>query len=494
MQRVLELAFFRECTSWRFAHWRAFSILGPFHAPDSFKVFPRIISFLQVANILISACFSLFSEPGIPVSVRHIPKRHCFSTNRGKERVMCSSIGVKNGFVLLALGMMSCLCVLVLNVSVASALDEMSWAFQSTGFVAAGNPGPQTAIAMRDGQIWPVVFSETQNQLQAYSLYPVTNPTVPNTNWFQIGTNLLQDPSAGLLSAATSPDGRFGAVLRRASGTTGGQAIVGASPGGFGSTVSDVQAIDFDKYGNLIKGTASTLPVVGGVIPGTLIDIAASPTGDLGAVDSNLRYYQKIAMAGVWGFTDLKQAVGVPYLADSVDLAMDSVGRPHIVGMSGSALIATDFDVATGLWKTQTLANNMASSPFAFGATVASDSRGRVGAAWVEPSSLGSANGSLMYAYKDGSKDWVTQTVATYITLPRTTEQFPIKSVQGVGLAFDAENLPVISFTGADNKIWVAYDPLSPIASVPEPCTLLILASGGIFMLVTIGKSKWRRR
>lgn len=82
-------------------------------------------------------------------------------------------------FSLRSLVILSCLFLIAFTASFDLMADEMNWAFQSTGFTAGGYPAAQTAIAMRDGQIWPVVFSEIGNTLQAYSLYPVQNQKAP---------------------------------------------------------------------------------------------------------------------------------------------------------------------------------------------------------------------------------------------------------------------------------------------------------------------------
>jgi hypothetical protein len=372
--------------------------------------------------------------------------------------------------------------------STALAIDELNWAFQTTGIMSStGNA--QSAIAMRDGKVWPVVFAPVNNQLQAYSLYPVQSlpSNYLQSNWFQIGTNLMPVSPNSFLSAATSSDGRFGAVVRN-SGSMPSTAIVGASPSGFGSVLTNVQAIDFDKNGNLLKGTPTTLAATG-VSTGTLIDIAASPTGDIGVIDSNSVYYQKIAMAGVWGGFDLKSLGFGTMPPDSLDLAIDSKGRPHVIGQSQTSLVAFDFNIPTGQWTMQTLATPMQISLLS-GATLAVDDKGGVGAAWVEPNLLGSSYGSLMYAYKNGTEDWSVQTVTTSVLNPKSSTAIPIKALQSVGLTFDADNLPVISFTGNDGGVYVAYDPVSVIATVPEPASIVLVLCGIFGMIFVARKAK----
>ncbi len=263
-------------------------------------------------------------------------------------------------------GIMPCLLVLAVLVSTSVASDGtlLSWNFQQTGFTSYIGSGPQTAVAMRDGRIWPVIFSENgERKVQAYSLYPVKNP-ITSTNWFQIGTNLITDMDSGMLSAASSPDGRFGAALTIV-GSPNSAAVVGSSLTGFTGAMSGVQAIDFDRNGNLIQGTLNTLPVIQGMQPGFLVDIAVSSLGDVGAVDANFKYYQNSLLMGGWGYVDLKQLKTdvSPPIAQSLDLAIDSLGRPHIVGLrpssSGLELATYDFDTVLGQWKTQSLGTGL---------------------------------------------------------------------------------------------------------------------------------------
>jgi len=378
---------------------------------------------------------------------------------------------------------LSCLLALAVLISPAAASDDtsLSWNYQQTGFTAYSSLGPQTAVAMRDGQVWPVVFAENgSHKVQAYSLYPVKNP-ITSTNWFQIGANLITDSDSGMLSAATSPDGRFGAALTIV-GSPNSAAVVGSSLTGFSGAMTGVQAIDFDRNGNLIQGTLNTLPVIQGVSPGPLIDIAVSALGDVGAVDSNFKYYQNSPLMGGWGSVDLKQVitnVSQP-IPQSLDLAIDSLGRPHIVGLRQSTqeLVSYDFDTVSGQWKVQSLGTGLMGT---LGASIAADSHGGVGAAWVRyTDGISGSTPQLIYSYNDGKDGWSSQVVTSSIHNPLTSSTESLATIQGVGITFDANDLPVISFTTISGNIWLAYDPVA----VPEPTVMLLLASGGAIVLL----------
>ncbi|MGD0516555.1 MAG: PEP-CTERM sorting domain-containing protein [Thermoguttaceae bacterium] len=379
---------------------------------------------------------------------------------------------------------LSCLLALAVLVSTAAASDDtsLSWNYQQTGFRAYGSSYPQTAVAMRDGQVWPVVFSEdSYHKVQAYSLYPVKNP-ITLTNWYQIGTNLITDSDSGILSAATSPDGRFGVALTIV-GSANSAAVVGSSLTGFSGAMTGVQAIDFDRNGNLIKGTLTTLPVINGVSPGPLVDIAVSALGDVGAVDSNFKYYQNSLLMGGWGSVDLKLVktdVTQP-LASSLDLAIDSLGRPHIVGLRQSTqeLVSYDFDPVSGQWKIQSLGTGLMGT---YGASIAADGKGGVGAAWVRYiSGTTGSTSQLMYSYKDGNNDWSSQVITSSVYNTQTSNYESLATTQGVGITFDANDQPVISFTTISGNIFLAYDPVT----VPEPTVMLLLASGGAIVLLS---------
>jgi hypothetical protein len=368
-------------------------------------------------------------------------------------------------------------------VSTAAASDgTLSWNYQATGFQGGSNQNAQTALGMGDGRTWPVIFSaDNSASVQAYSLYPVANPQT-QTNWQQIGTNLLSTSNYGLLSAASSSDGRVAAVEASPNYYYGSAAVVGNRNDGFGAATPGVLAVDFDSHGNLVQGTMNTIPPLPNLPQGQLVDIATSPFGALGAVDNNTCYYQRSSLFG-WQGISLPQATSGPGLL-SPDLAMDTLGRPHIVGQLPSSystqLVAYDFNVSQGQWQWKTLASNVVSL-----ATVAADSKGGVGAAWVQNSAT--SGPTLMYGYDDGINGWTTQAVTGGVYLPKWGYE-SVDSQMKVGLAFDANDFPVISFLAGPNDIWLAYDPKSSPA--PEPSALVLLGTAA----AAFAGCFWRRR
>ena len=376
-------------------------------------------------------------------------------------------------------------CVFALSLAIstsAAPAATLSWFYQSTGFQTSPNGDAQTALAMRDGRTWPVIFSESNSQnVQAYSLYPTLNTQLnPATYWHQTGTNLLYGGYGGTLSAATSSDGRVGAVLQVPKNPQYGQAVVGSTSGGFGAPMSGVSAIAFNSAGQLVQGTATTVPPVQGMpsASSSLFAVSAAPNGDLGAVDVLGTYYQYSSLTGWQGAVPGNFHPGSVIAAD---LAFDGLSRPHVVESLGTnaPVVAFDFDVMRGQWVPQTLCSNAISL-----ATLAAGSKGDVGAVWVQPSANGAPE--LMYAHKDGIDDWTTQVVTTGVTDPLTGQYESVAPQEKLGLAFDANDYPVISFTAGPGNIFLAYDPIV----TPEPGALMLLATAS----VAFAGYFWRKR
>lgn len=365
------------------------------------------------------------------------------------------------------------LCLLAMQSSAAAQAPANKWSFQRTGFRTIHNyASPQTALSMRSGETWPVVYGIDGNSLNAYSLFPVVNPAgnhnfQPATNWHQIGSNLAGSQplltSAYLQADSSSPDGFAVSVQSNDVGSKYPDvAAIGNSTSGFQSPMIGVQVVKFDDDGNAITASNTLLPNLSWDVK--LFDIAVSPFGDVGAVTqtvatnvgtSAITYWQQSSLLGnKWLSTSIPidARSESPLIGPSVDLNFDSVGRPHIVGVSKSnKVMAYRFDAMTGGWVSSTL-DSPSNPPIAdiVDVAAASNDDGILGAAWVK-------KGVLKYAYldtKEISPSWVVTNVAA--TTPTGLQLAP---TQGVGLAFDHAGLPEISFVDAMRQIWIAYDP-----------------------------------
>ena len=351
--------------------------------------------------------------------------------------------------------------------------SSLRWEFQYTGFDTSLN---QTAVAMRDNQAWPVVFTQhSYDNITAYSLMPVLNPSTA-THWHQIGSQTLSGEGI-VLRAATSPDGRVAAFSSPPYSGAVGTAIVGQAQTGWQS-LSNVNAVAFGVDGTLYTANNSTVPLVSS--GDSLVSLAVSPNGSLGAVDTNMNYYHYDAWLSTW----FSEGLSGSYLDPcTIQTVFDTNGVPYVVGVSGSGVVsgsgisAYQFDTISGQWESQEISlsqTNIAN------VALAADSQGRVGVAWTE-CELATGDNVLKYAYKDAGPEegWDINTVATAVNSGSAAIDIPVG--QSVGLAFDQNDFPVISFVDAGGGIWLAYDP--PV-TVPEPSTWLLLVVGAVALLV----------
>lgn len=371
------------------------------------------------------------------------------------------------------------LCLAVMQASVAAQAATNKWTFQRTGFRTTAGSFPQTALSMRSGEAWPVVYGFFENSLNAYSLFPVLNTQVgqgknhisPATNWHQIGSNLAgtQFPTSNIYMQADSgsPDGFAISVQTPFTTSQPLDAVaIGNSMSGFQSPMLGVQAVKFDDNGNPFTASNSLIPNL--PTSQKMFDVAISSTGDVGAVTQGsnlsgpLTYWQRSPLLGNAWFSTQVPAVVDPRLQDtlfgpSVDLMFDDASRPHFVGInrlsSFNNVAAYRFDITTGAWASSILDTAAGNGPLISDVAADSNDDGILGAAWVN-------NGVLKYAYLDTneiSPSWVVTNVAT-----TTPTGVPLELSQGVGLAFDNAGLPVISFVDRTTRqIWVAYDPPS---------------------------------
>ena len=367
---------------------------------------------------------------------------------------------------------------LAASTALASSGTGISWSFQETGHRTSS---PVTALAMRDGLTWPVIFSGDfrdgydSSYVKAISLYPVVNPQT-STFWHIIGNNLM--PMFGgsnsvycPLRAASSPTGEFAAVSKDGYDYYCGYAVTCSSQTGFANVVgSNVCGIDYDMEGNLITLAQNTLPSLDGTWGGYPVDIDSSIPGTIGAVSfsqGKTVYHHTCPLLNGWYSFEVPISPGV-----FQDMALDTLGRPHmsLFKTHSYSIVVKDFDVMSGIW-TETCLDSV--EDYRQVSTMAADSKGGVGITWVGD------GGVLKYAYKNGNSAWTTHTVAANVI---GQEQYPelLEAIQTPGLAFDANDFPVISFVTDSGNIWLAYDPPS---TIPEPGAITLLLSAlGTFL------------
>ena len=174
-------------------------------------------------------------------------------------------------------------------------------------------------------------------------------------------------------------------------------------------------------------------------------DIAISPFSDGGVLTTGGEFYSTLT----GDFEDFDQNTGPTYTSGG-ELTFDAAGRPHIIDNQANVF---SFDTIAGTWSATNLGLNSHNGT----TTIAADSTGTVGAAFVDD------NSDLIYAYWTNSAGWQSMIVAANV------------NTQAVGLAFDHDDLPVISYSDS-GRLWVAYDPIV----VPEPGSLVLLAGLGL--------------
>jgi hypothetical protein len=173
--------------------------------------------------------------------------------------------------------------------------------------------------------------------------------------------------------------------------------------------------------------------------------------------NDRLRYATKGVLTGnQWIFNSIEDAPVIGSVGQ-FDMALAADDVPYVLYNNGSSLNYAVYDRHSNSWMTNILDVLSSGSPPGGNFCVTADSSGGVGVAYV--ADLAGQN-MLSYAYNNGSG---------WMGLDRLVE---VRAEYTIGLAFDYENNPVISFVGMDGRMKIAYDP------VPEPATLAVLALG----------------
>lgn len=329
--------------------------------------------------------------------------------------------------------------------------QNFTWSFQTTSLSSSSTY--HIAAAMRNGQAWPVVITDYNSYPYgaAATLFPTSGGiSSPSTNWQNIGSGFFST-SVNRLRAATSPDGRV-AFAAADSSYNGIGGRVSSVTGGWGGLPADTKAVAFDASGNLYTASKTTVSGVGGYSGATIVDMDVSPAGEVGVIASDMKFWQYSGWLGAW--TSATLSTTYPN-SESMDVAYDSFGRPHVVATYSSTLVAFDFNTVSGTWNSTTLASNVSSSTRL---TLAANDDGTVGTAWVDN------NGLLTYAYKHDLNNWATSIV--------TSTGSTFSSAYQVGITYDYADLPVLAYRPYNgSNIIVAYDPVV----VPEPAGLAVI-------------------
>lgn len=314
-----------------------------------------------------------------------------------------------------------------------SGATSIHWEIQNTGFTGDRT----TAIAMRNGGSWPVVFDDYGN---AYSLFATEGPN-PGSNWHQIGSGLYVGDN--ILNIASSPDGRIAILSDIWSNPAG---VVSGAQGGWSGLAQGTTAVAFDHEGNLLTarfdGTATGFSLPPEVQE--TYNIFVSKYGDIGVIGGNFGFYELNHLLGTWQYQDLQSVLDTGHQYSN--FIYDSFARPHALKYQEEGTIeGVHFDVPSGQWVTSPILTIGPSSylPIDF-MVLAGNDDGVVGTSFV-------FENILYYAYKDKNADWAVSTVDT-----------DVDNANQVGITYDFEGLPVISYV-KDGLIHVAYDPIITI-------------------------------
>ncbi|MBM4104480.1 MAG: PEP-CTERM sorting domain-containing protein [Planctomycetes bacterium] len=359
----------------------------------------------------------------------------------------------------------------VLIISSSSVLAGRQWYYQHV-VDSMNNPigGGNTTIGMRSDATWPVVVSNDG-----------TAAMVPG-GWAQSSGGISPQ---GTLDAATSHDGQSIIVA----GSLGNVAVFGSS--GWSYRYNNVasggpfyrQSVAFTQNDSpaVLYRSAENMQVTLSTRSGnTWYSNSTGRDADFFALDydsynqanvvlhqnSTLVYGTKGVLTGnQWNFSE--PIMNLPPINGPVDLQLTANDLPYIAYRANNLLSYTTYDRLQGCWTNGTL-DGMSSDNFC----MAADFQGGIGVVYLTD---GDSGITLGYAYNDGSGTWTTEHLWNNI-LPLDVSS-PL-SDKSIGLTFDMENNPVISFN-TSNGIWIAYDPFV----VPEPATMALLLLGGAFSL-----------
>ncbi len=367
---------------------------------------------------------------------------------------------------------------------------SITWTFQQIDD-SPSVPGGGLAMSIGEGSNFPKVFYEgsdsggLEGQLVGARLKP--------TGWKRSSLGFLTPPQcASYVRSRPGQDGRVGAVWQN--GTTvhfaqyAGQGWQSSTP-----TTSSLRTIGAPDLAYM----SGNRPVVAysdmasasfrirvAAYDGGQWDIDAPDTGDgLGingrrvsmAVNSQdrigvaywgdtteINFAYEDPVAGTWNAVNVTSAsLGLPYLS----LAFGSNDLPGLayLGISSHTLDYAWFDPVSGGWESETIATGVESESV----DLVFSRQGHPGMAYV------GADGAVHYRVNDGG-GWAD--VILPLVDPVSGMNMAPVSDSVAAVAFDNNDLPVISYFSVEAGLVMAYDPVT----TPEPpSTLLLIAAWG---------------
>jgi hypothetical protein len=361
--------------------------------------------------------------------------------------------------------------VLVLSILCGSAFAGRTWFYNEiTDSYGMPITNVDSAIGMRSGNAWPVVaYSSGGGYSGVAAMLPGAWAAGP------VGF------TGAFLDGATAPDGTIGFVDNTGQvvmlGKTGwsssycGIADVGLRKNSIAFNNNSAPGVAYQSYsGNLMLSMKSGGSWYNSTIqeypggPGIMTDVYALDFDSYNQANvafkdgDTLRYATKGVLTGnQWSVSSFMDA---PVIGNSIgfDMALTNEDVPYVFYNNGNFLNYAVYDRQSDSWTTNIL-DALSGMPINFCVTV--DSTGGIGVAYV--ADFGGIP-MLSFAYNDGNG---------WMGVDRLVEA---RGEWMVGLAFDYENNPVISFVDDMGNLTIAYDP------IPEPATMAIFALGLAFI------------
>lgn len=364
-----------------------------------------------------------------------------------------------------------------------SALAGRQWYFQQVE-TSWGESlgGGNTAIGMRSGHTWPVVMTEEG----AAAMVP--------GGWVETSEGIH---SGGYIDAATSHDGQS-MIFAGANGQ-----IKTFGPSGWSQTFVPAHPSHYESRNSVAYTQQDNAAILYYSAQTDQVTLSTQSNGGWSSSSLN-RNAEGFALAydsynqanvvlsengmlvygtkgvltnNTWNFSEpFSQPLRV---GDVLDLKLTANDIPYVAYTDDMGYLSyATYNRIQGQWETGILdATINPSSNFC----MASDPQGGIGVAYVTETHLGTRLG---FAYTDGDGSWNTELLPNELfdEFGNPMDMIDIASDLSIGLAFDGENNPIISFSDYGNT-WIAYDP------VPEPATCLLLLFGGLTALRSRKKS-----